>query len=76
MSELLGSQIVGNKAPHREEGEQKTNRISTRISSVAKEGLTEQANQLGISVAELLEQLGRGELLLATSELGEAQARV
>ena len=54
------------KALHR--AETKSESFCTRISPTAKEGLKELAQSLGISMSELLEQLGRGMLTLQKTD--------
>jgi DNA-binding Lrp family transcriptional regulator len=58
------------KAKHR--AEQKDQPLSAKLSKTAKDGINAQAQALGISVNELLERIGRGELSpSASEEVGE-----
>lgn len=44
------------------EGESKTERFSIKMTPRAKQGLENLADSLGLSMAELVEQIGRGKL--------------
>jgi len=44
------------------EGESKTERFSIKMTPTAKQGIENLANSLGLSMAELIEQIGRGKL--------------
>lgn len=52
------------KTEHLKRGEPKTAQVSTNLTPTGKQGLEDLADSLGLSVGELLEQLGRGEISL------------
>ncbi|MFG6094718.1 hypothetical protein SPB21_05685 [Leptothoe sp. ISB3NOV94-8A] len=48
------------KAGHSEHGQPKTERLNASLSPDGKQGLMDMADSYGVSVSELLEQIGRG----------------
>lgn len=56
------------KAKHGQHGQQKSEWLRTRITPTGKQGLEELATQMGISVSELLERLGRKQIQLSLGE--------
>lgn len=65
------------KAKHSQHGQQKVDRIFARVTPDAKKGLEVQAEQLGISVGELIELIGRNQIRLSLSRrsLGKSSLR-
>jgi hypothetical protein len=50
------------------EGESKTERFSIKMTPTAKQGLEDLADSLGLSMAELVERIGRGKLRVESIE--------
>jgi len=61
------------KTKHAQHGQKKVERIGVRVSPSAKEGLIELANELDLSLGELMEQIGRKQIPLSPL-LGESLA--
>ena len=59
------------KAKHREHGEIRKS-VGVELTTTALQGLTLQAQQLGISRSELLERIGRGDIPLGSASQIEA----
>ncbi|MGB3495313.1 MAG: hypothetical protein WBA57_21460 [Elainellaceae cyanobacterium] len=50
------------KSRHSQRGEQKTESLTIRMTPTAKRGLQAKAHLMGISIADLIEQIARGDI--------------